>query len=224
MPAEQTATETTPDAVATTATLATVATEVAPDAKGPDTTVTDPAATLATNAEEAGGKPTEETPKVEGAPETYEAFAAPEGVELPTTVLDVFQGAARKLNLNQKQAQEFLNDLAPVVAKQNSKIISETHQKAVTQWLKETKADTEFGGDNLDANLAIARRAMDPKIATPALRKLLDDSGLGNHPEVIRWMYRVGKNLAPDQKHISGATQTGGEKSPSEVLWPTQAQ
>ncbi len=226
MPPEQPAPEATPAAPvaapAATPSLATSVAETAPSAKGPE----DAAATevkvedSATPADE----PKKDEPKVEGAPETYEAFTAPEGVELPTSVLEAFQGTAKKFNLSQTQAQELLNDMAPVIAKQNSEAINSLQKKAVAQWLTETKADPEFGGENLAANLAIAHRAMAKEVATPALRKLLDDSGLGNHPEVIRWMFRVGKYMAPDAKHLTGADKTGGEKTVSERIWGPQAQ
>lgn len=207
-------------APAATPTLATSVVEAAPSAEGLEGKAPAEGATPAPDAVAAKDKPTEDEPKVEGAPETYEAFAAPEGVELPTAVLDAFQGTARKFNLSQAQAQELLNDMAPVVAKQNSEAINALQKKAVSQWLKETQNDKEFGGENLQANLAIAHRAMTKDVATPALRKLLDDSGLGNHPEVIRWMYRVGKHMTPDNKHLTGAAQTGGEKTVTETLWP----
>ena len=220
MPPEQAAPEGTPAAPAAapaaTPTLATSVAEESPSANGPD------AAAAATDVKVEGDATKGEAKtedKVEGAPETYEAFTVPEGVELPGTVLEAFQGTAKKFNLSQAQAQEFLTDMVPVIAKQNSEAINAIQKKAVAQWLKETQADPEFGGENLKANLAIASRAMSKEIATPALRKLLDDSGLGNHPEVIRWMYRVGKHMVPDSKHLTGADETGANKTVSERIW-----
>lgn len=222
MPAEQTATEAASPTEAST--LATAVIETAPTATGLEGATPKEGETPATTVAATETKPTEEQKPV-GAPETYEAFKAPEGVELAAPVLDVFQGAARKLNMSQEQAQEFLNELAPVVAKHNSEAINAIQQKAVKQWHQESQSDKEFGGDQFEANLAVARRAMAPEIATPALKKLLNDSGLGNHPEVIRWMFRVGKHLGQDSKHITGSAQTGGApKSATEVLWPTTAQ
>lgn len=223
MPPEQNTTESTPAVVATPV-VTTLATEADPIVKAPDATATDPALP-AKVVEEIGDVAKIETKtedlKAEGAPEAYEVFTAPEGVTLPAPVLDAFQGAAKEAGLSQAKAQALLSSLAPVIAKQNNEAINTVHKQAVTQWLKDTKADTEVGGDKLPENLAIARRAMSDKIATPALKKLLDDSGLGNHPEVIRWMFRVGKHIMPDSKLVTGAANTGGEKTVSDTLWPT---
>ena len=38
----------------------------------------------------------------------------------------------------------------------------------------------------------------DSKFGTDALKSLLTESGLGNHPEVIRFMYRAGKAISED--------------------------
>lgn len=231
MPPEQNAPEAAPaaapavaPAAASAPTLATrVAPEAASSAEGLESKAPAEGETLEPAADAVKEQPTEGEPKVEGAPEAYTDFTAPEGVELPSAVLDAFKGSAKNLNLSQEKAQQLLTELAPVIAKQNSEAINALQKKAVAQWLKETSADPEFGGANLEANLAIAHRAMSKEVATPALRKLLDDSGLGNHPEVVRWMYRVGKHMVPDSKHLTGAAQTGGEKTATEVLWPTPA-
>lgn len=223
MPPEQNAIESAP-VVVEAPVATTLATEADPIVTAPDATATDPA--TAKVAEETGVDAKLETktedPKADIVPETYEAFTAPEGVELPAPVLDAFQGAAKEAGLSQAKAQALLSSLAPVIAKQNKEAINTVHKQAVTQWLKDTKADTEVGGDKLNENLAVARRAMSGKIATPALKKLLDDSGLGNHPEMIRWMYRVGKHIVPDNKHVNGAGNTGGVKTVSDHLWPTK--
>ena len=44
--------------------------------------------------------------------------------------------------------------------------------------------------------------------ATPELRELLQKSGLGNHPEIIRFMYRAGKAISTDD--YVGASQGSG--------------
>ena len=51
----------------------------------------------------------------------------------------------------------------------------------------------------------MAKRAWET-YGTPELQKLLNDSGMGNHPEMIRWALRVGQTLQPDNQHVSGGT------------------
>ena len=83
--------------------------------------------------------------------------------------------------------------MAPVLASRQEAHIAE----ARAQWAADSKADKEFGGDKLQENLAVAKKARDA-FATPALVELLDQSGLGDHPEVIRFFVKAGKAISDD--------------------------
>ena len=48
---------------------------------------------------------------------------------------------------------------------------------------------------------------------------LLNESGLGNHPEVIRFLARVGADMADDRLHEGHAG--GRSKSLAEVMYPS---
>jgi hypothetical protein len=67
------------------------------------------------------------------------------------------------------------------------------------------KADKEFGGDNLPATTTACKKVMD-QFATPALREYLDASGLGNHPELVKFVANIGKGLSEDTFVKGGAT------------------
>jgi len=43
----------------------------------------------------------------------------------------------------------------------------------------------------------VAKKALD-SFGTPELRTLLNESGIGNHPELIRFMVRAGKAISSD--------------------------
>lgn len=131
--------------------------------------------------------------KPEGAPEQY-AFNAIEGVTIDEVVVGAFSEVAKELNLPQEQAQKVLDKVAPVIqARQMEQL-----QVAREGWAEATKSDKEIGGDSLEANLGTAKKALDA-FATPELRTLLNESGLGNHPEVIRFFYRTGKAISEDR-------------------------
>jgi hypothetical protein len=70
-----------------------------------------------------------------------------------------------------------------------------------------SKGDKEFGGDKLSENLGVAKKALDA-FGTAELRSLLNQSGLGDHPEVIRFMYRAGKAISED-RFVGGAPAVG---------------
>ena len=128
----------------------------------------------------------------EGAPEAYE-FKAPEGQSYDEQVIGAFSEVAKDLNLTNDQAQKVLDKMAPVIASRQSEQIAAVRD----DWASQSRADKEFGGDKLDENLGVARKAMDA-FASPELRGLLNESGLGNHPEVIRMFYRAGKAISED--------------------------
>jgi len=142
-------------------------------------------------------KPTDDKPQ--GAPEAY-SFAAPEGVTFDDAVIDAFSEVARDLNLPQDQAQKMLDKMAPVMAARQAEQIAAVR----SQWEADARADKEFGGEKLDENLAVAKKAMDA-FATPELKTLLNETGMGNHPEIIRAFYRAGKTISED-KFINGAS------------------
>ena len=152
----------------------------------------------------------EQEKKPEGAPESYE-FKAPEGVQFDDTVIGAFSEVAKDLNLPQDQAQKVLDKMAPVIAARQL----EQFQVARVDWAEAAKADKEFGGENLAENLGMAKKALDT-FATPELRALLEESGLGNHPEVIRMFYRTGKAISEDRfvggKQGQRATQTVAQR------------
>lgn len=142
-----------------------------------------------------------EAPKPE-VPEKYE-FQAPDGLQLDETVMGEFSNVAKEIGLSQEHASAIVNKLAPIMAQQEMARIEE----ATHSWAEESRNDKEFGGARLDENLAIAKKAVDT-YGGDTLKSLLNESGLGNHPEVIRFMYRVGQTLKEDTITNGGQSYT----------------
>lgn len=126
------------------------------------------------------------------APEAYD-FKAPEGQEYDSEVINAFADVARELDLSQEDAQMVLDKVAPKMAERQQAQIDAIKG----DWLEAAKTDKEFGGDNLEASVKTAKAALE-QFGTPEFAKLLDESGLGNHPEMIRLMTRVGKAISED--------------------------
>lgn len=126
------------------------------------------------------------------APETYE-FKAPEGKEFDKGFLDAFTEQAKELDLTQEQAQKLLDTMDAKVAEVNTARVESVR----SEWLEASRIDKEFGGDKLNENLSFAKTALE-KFGSPEFKTLLKDSGLGNHPEILRTLYRVGKAMADD--------------------------
>ena len=138
---------------------------------------------------------TGESEAPEGAPEKYEFNSkvtdAPN--ELDPEVLTAFGDVAKELNLPQEAAQKVLDKVAPVIQAKQAKAL----EVAKADWVSNSQADEEFGGEKLNDNLEIAKTALDA-FGNDALKSLLVETGFGNHPEIIRFMYREGKAISED--------------------------
>lgn len=137
----------------------------------------------------------EEKPAQKAAPEKYE-FKAPEGVQLDSELLGEFEGVARELDLSQEDAQK-VADIGAKLAQKFQTRQAEVVQEARTEWAKQTAADKEIGGTALAENVATAEKAL-ATFGSPQLRALLKETGLGNHPEVVRAFVKVGKAISED--------------------------
>lgn len=176
------------------------------DAGAPDTTVSTPT-------EQTAAPAVEETKAPEAvAPETYD-LKMPEGVELDKAAADEFTAIAKELKLPAEAAQK----LADVGAKMAQRQV-EAHAKLVESWTESVKTDKEIGGDKLTENLGIARKALD-QFGTPELRDVLNMTGFGNHPAVIKAFYKIGKAISEDG-FVTG-TAKGPSNDPAKAMFPS---
>ncbi|HCC6168429.1 TPA: peptidase [Citrobacter amalonaticus] len=162
-----------------------------------------------------GDKPAEkkEGDKPEGAPEKYE-FQAAEGVELDTEALKEFEPVAREMNLTNEQAQKLVDVYPKILAGVQQRQV-EAWQQTTEQWAADVKADKEIGGDKLPSNLSAAQRALD-QFGTPELKTYLNDTGLGNHPDLVKAFVKIGKAMSEDGM-VTGSND--GQRSAAEVLY-----
>lgn len=142
------------------------------------------------------------------APETYADFVMPEGIEVDAELLSEFEPVFKELKLTQEQAQKLVDIQAKQVeAGRQSQV--DAFNQLMQDWSEQSKSDKEFGGDKFGENVKIAQSAVN-QFGTPELKQLLEEHGVGNHPEVIRFMYKVGKLT---QEDVPG--NTGQQSSPA---------
>lgn len=146
---------------------------------------------------EGQGAQTEQSQEAEP---VYE-FAFGEGVEVDqemiTELTEIAKGAKIPPEAAQKIAELGVKQAARFAEALESQI-SETHKA----WREQAEKSPDIGGDKLEGALASAKRALD-QFGSDDLRAFLNESGLGNHPEVIRTFARVGEMLA-DDKLVTG--------------------
>lgn len=122
-------------------------------------------------------------------PEDYEYAAIPEGFELDEEVDKEFREIAAKLKLPKEAVKDLTALQIKMYAKQQDALAA-----TVEGWGESLKTDKEVGGRDYPANMAKAREA---KIAffPPEINALLDKTGLGNHPAMVKGLYRIGKAM-----------------------------
>lgn len=156
--------------------------------------------------QQAEAKEGDKTP--EGAPDKYEPFKPVEGNAYDDAVIEAYSEVAKELNLSQDNAQKLLDKVAPVMqARQLERI-----EAVKAEWAESAKADKEFGGDKLNESLATAKKALD-SFASPEFKEFLGQSGLGNHPEMIRLLVKAGQQISED-KFVGGKQAASGDKLP----------
>jgi len=150
-------------------------------------------------------------------PDTYADFVMPEGVELDSALLTEAAPLFKELGLTQDQAQKLV-DFQAKQAQASSESQVDAFNQLMNDWQDKSKNDKEFGGDKFEESVKVARSAVE-NFGTPELKQLLEEHGVGNHPEVIRFMVKVGKLTAED---IPGGTTTPTSKAQDRVslLYP----
>ena len=145
-------------------------------------------------------------------PESYE-LKMPDGVQLDSAAAEEFTAIAKELKLDQAAAQKLADIGAKMATRQ-----AEAHAQLVETWTEQVKADKEIGGDNLDQNLGIARKAIDT-FGSPELKALLNSTGMGNHPEVVKLAFKVGKAISED-RFVTGSPKGNATNDPAKKLFP----
>lgn len=139
----------------------------------------------------------------EGAPEEYADFALPEGFQVDDAVMGDYKALAKELNLPQAAAQRLVDLQARMETAR-----AEAFAEQVSGWKTSSQNDKEFGGKDFDANKAVANKAL-VEFGSPDLVKLLQETQLGNHPEMVRAFYKIGKLLEEGGSKRTSANSSG---------------
>nr|WP_281127719.1 hypothetical protein [Sphingomonas sp. AR_OL41] len=163
-----------------------------------------------------------EAAKAAEVPAAYD-LTAPEGMTINPADLEEATPIFKELGLSNDQA----NKLMPVAAKFAQRIADQANQAILAQvqqdrkaWLDTAKADPEIGGQHWDGTIKTAASALDKLgfVKGSPFRVLLDESGLGNHPEMIRAFTKVGKAIGEDSNFVR-VESGGAPRSHAQVLY-----
>lgn len=171
-----------------------------------------------------------QTGQISGAPETLLTTALLSGPEdyvfqfAPETVVDTaLIDEFRRFAFEQKMTLENARLMAKFYEKHvlgQSKKQKQEQTELLQSMQKACEEDSEFGGMNFYDNMRYAKAAI-LRFDDGSLAKILNETGFGSHPEVVRFMYRVGKALA--EKEMPMAKESPEEKSAAELFYPSMA-
>jgi hypothetical protein len=134
-----------------------------------------------------------------GRPETAEDYGVefpelPEGNYWDDDAKNGFLNAAHTAGLNQTQVEQILGwygDYSMDVNLKGDQAIQNTTVELKKHW-----------GERFDGNIALTQRAV-AKLGGVELQAVLDETGLGNHPDLIRAFHRAGK-LMEEHGYVQG--------------------
>lgn len=151
--------------------------------------------------------------------EDYE-LEAPEGVELEQEQLAEVKAFAKELGVSKEQAQKLLAKNLELQSRFNENSMTRL-DSASKEWAQQAKSDKEIGGDQF-ANTIEQGKSVLNKFATEDFKGILKASKLSHHPEVLRFLSRIGKAIGNDEFiGLENNTNTGKEKSFAERMYPS---
>jgi hypothetical protein len=164
-----------------------------------------------------------------GAPEgDYEITGLPEGVTIDKPVLDALVPIAKEIGISNegmsRLAATYNETILPHVAQQIVTGIQNDIAATRSEWADQLRASVEgetadpvFAGAKLADVTRISAKAID-RFGGEEFRGYLDETGLGNHPAMLKLLYQVGTKIAEDTGFERGGT-TPQPKTDVEIFY-----
>lgn len=156
-------------------------------------------------------------------PEKYDFkdVKLPEGLTLNDDIVKAVEPIFKKYGLTQEAANELVAAHGEALAKVETAAEAQ-RETEFKDWMKSTTeaniaAIRKEWGHDFDGNLKVAQRGL-ARVFGPEGKKLLDETGLGSHPEFLKAFHTVGKMIQEDTPPIGG--QPNGRKPTTAVLYP----
>lgn len=156
--------------------------------------------------------------KANTVPEKYEVKV--EGFEIDAPMMDALSPVFKKHGLTQAAVQELATAYAPIVQAQVEK--QQTQAIEYFNGIKDGwKNDTiKALGADAPKEMAFAAKFLN-KFGTPELRAVMDETGVGNHPELVKAFIKAGKSISADSFVDPSKQSTGPQGLESIYTHPT---
>lgn len=157
------------------------------------------------------------------APFTPESLKLPEGWTLDSEMLEGFKPLAEELELSQDKAQSLIDMHVQSMQKAADTVTEqfETKQQETRDtWMKAVNTDPELSKPE---NQKLAASVLGRFGADKELYTALNETGMGNHPGLLRVLVKVGGMLSEDNPLTPSAG--GGQSKPiEERMYPNHKQ
>jgi hypothetical protein len=146
----------------------------------------------------------------------YSDLKAPEGSKLNSADSEKIIEFAKENNLSKDAAEKLLKQVSESREEYFSSLQTEFKEK-VKQWESDTKADKEVGGDGFKKNVELSRQVVE-RFGTKEFKDMVNNTGFGSHPEVVRMFSRIGKAMDSDS-FVKSGSKSSGERSIEEIFY-----
>lgn len=192
----------------------------------PATAEANPAAPAATTAAPAATPPASAPAAVPAAapapervvPENYDLKLS-EGSLIDSARVDEIKAYAKENKLTNEEAQKILAQDETAVQR-FLKSEQDAFESRKAKWIDEIKADKDIGAENAPKAAELTSRFIQ-RFGDPEFQKVLETTGLGNHPGLVKMLYRglQATDFGEGSFVIPGAHGAPQEKSHAEILY-----
>lgn len=151
-----------------------------------------------------------------------DSLKAPEGFDiLDANSVEELATQAKKMGLDAEGAQAMLEFQSSAILK-----VVDAHNEqwdnTMNEWVEQARSDKDIGGPKLEETLQNGRKALNT-FGNNGLAALIDNTGLGNNVEFLRFMDKIGRAIQEDRIQFGGTSDTATKKSAAELMYPTMA-
>ena len=151
-------------------------------------------------------------------PDVYADFKVPEGMEVDKSLLNEALPVFKEMKLSQEEAQKLV-DLQAQYSKADAERVAKAWKTTIDNWVNDAKNDKEFGGTKFNESIVVSKKGIN-HFGNDKFKEMLEFTGVGNHPEMIRFLYKVGA-LVKEDDILHGTNRTGDTTDVAKRLFPT---
>jgi len=162
----------------------------------------------------AEGKPAAPAKKEGQAADEKIELKLPDGSHLKQDDVDKIASFAKEHGLSKDVAQKLLERESANLAAHNQAALDQLAEQSEA-WKQEIIADKDFGGEKAAETAQLAHDVA-KKFGSETFVSELERTGLGNHPELVRMLARIGRAMESGNPNRGSGLPAGSQKKSTE--------